>query len=84
MRGLVDFGGALHGERLVGSFGVEFLPEIVEARLLLEAVHAWRSGGFLFEREMHALMAAVVLRMTSARHPQRASLAGGPGLLRQV
>ena len=57
----VDVGGALHGERLVGSFGVELVEEGVEACLLLQAVHARRAGCLLLEREVHALVAAVLL-----------------------
>ena len=46
------------------SFGVELLHEGVEAGLLLEAVHARRPGGFLLEGEVHALVAAVPLRLS--------------------
>lgn len=42
---------------------VEFAHELVEAGLLLQAVDAWRSGSFLLERQVHALMAAVLLGM---------------------
>jgi len=45
----------------MGSFGVEFLNEAVEARLLLEAVHAGRPSGFLLEGKVHALVTAVLL-----------------------
>ena len=61
--GGVDFGRTLHGERLVRPFGIEFLDEVVEAGLLLQAVHSGRSGGFFLQREMHALVAAVLLRV---------------------
>src|SRR5215470_14206809 len=44
-------------------FVVEFLQEGIEARLLLQAVDARRSGGFRLEGQMHALEAAVLLRM---------------------
>src|SRR5271166_3858331 len=63
-RGRIDFGGALHVERLVRPFLVEFPYEIVEAGLLLKAVHAWRPGGLFLQGEMHALVATVLLRMT--------------------
>ena len=43
--------------------GVELLHEGIEAGLLLQAVHAGRAGGFLFQGQMHALVAAVLLRM---------------------
>src|SRR5947199_3280121 len=62
-RGRIELGRALHGERLVRSFGVELLDEGIEAGLLLQAVCAWRAGGLLLEGEMHAFMAAVLLRM---------------------
>jgi hypothetical protein len=42
---------------------VELADEGIEARLLLQAVHAGRPGGFLFQRQVHALMTAVLLRM---------------------
>jgi hypothetical protein len=46
----------------VRPLGVELFPEGVEAVLLLQAVHARRTDGFLLERAMHALVAAVLLR----------------------
>jgi hypothetical protein len=45
----------------VRSFGVEFANEVIEASLLLRAVHAWRSSALLLEREMHALVTPVLL-----------------------
>src|SRR5205814_4262207 len=30
----------------------------------LKAVHAWRAGGLLFERQVHALVTTVLLRVT--------------------
>jgi len=47
----------------VGALGVEFLDEVVEARLLLEWVAAWRAGCLFLQGEVHALMAAILLRM---------------------
>ena len=44
-------------------FGIELVHEVVEAGLLLQAVHAWRAGGFLLQGQMHAFMAAVLLRL---------------------
>ena len=44
-------------------FGIELLDEGIEAGLLLQAVHAWWSGGFLLQGEVHALVAAVLLRV---------------------
>jgi hypothetical protein len=43
------------------SLGVELVHEGVEAGLLLEAVAAWRAGGFLLQGQVHALVAAVLL-----------------------
>ena len=59
----VELGRELHAERLVRALLVVFVDEGVELRLLLEEVVGGRLGGFLLERQMHALMAAVLLRM---------------------
>ena len=45
------------------SLGIELVNEGVEAVLLLEAVVARRAGRLFFEGEVHALMAAILLRM---------------------
>ena len=42
---------------------VEDLDELVEAGLLLEEVGGGRLGGFFFQGEMHAFMAAILLGM---------------------
>jgi hypothetical protein len=47
----------------VRSFGIELVHESVEAVLLLQAVCAGRAGCFPLEGEVHALVAAVLLRM---------------------
>jgi hypothetical protein len=47
----------------VRPLGVKLFREGVEAVLLLQAVHARRTGGFLLEPAMHALVAAVLLRL---------------------
>src|ERR1019366_7781636 len=57
-------GRALHVERLVRPFGIELANEGIEAILLLQAIAAWRAGCFLFDGEVHALVAAVLLGMT--------------------
>ena len=44
-------------------FGIELVDEVVEAGLLLQAVDAGRAGCLLLEGEVHALVAAVLLRM---------------------
>src|ERR1700751_1647629 len=59
----IDFGRTLHGKRLVWPFGVEFPDKVVETGLLLQAVHSGRSGCLFLQREMHALVAAVLLRV---------------------
>src|ERR1700686_4531890 len=63
-RGGVELGRALHGKRLVRTFGIELAEEGIEARLLLQAIEAWRTGRLLLEGKVHALMASVLLRMT--------------------
>jgi hypothetical protein len=65
-RGRVRFGRRLHGQGLVWPLFVEFVHEGVEATLLLQAVHACRAGGFLFQGQVHALVPAVLLRMSRA------------------
>jgi hypothetical protein len=59
----MQLGGSLHCQGLVRPLGVELAHEVIEARLLLEAVHVWRARGFLFQGEVHALVTAVLLRM---------------------
>lgn len=58
----VELGGALPGERLMRTLGVELAQEIIEAALLLQAVDAGGGGGFLLQRQVHALVATVLLR----------------------
>jgi hypothetical protein len=53
-RGRVELGGALHVKGFVRSFLVEFFYELVEAGLLLQAVHAWRVASFLSVRCMRS------------------------------
>ena len=55
--------GHLHLQRLVRPVLVEVADEVVEAGLLDEEVLGSRLGGFLLEREVHALVAAVLLGM---------------------
>src|ERR1700680_1313759 len=47
----------------MGALLVEGADELIEARLLLQEVPGGGLGGFLLERQMHALMPAVLLRM---------------------
>jgi hypothetical protein len=48
----------------VRTLGVELFEEFVEAGLLLQAVHAGQAGGLLLERQVHALVPAILLRVT--------------------
>jgi hypothetical protein len=48
----------------VRTFGIELAKEGIEAALLLQAVEVWRTGRFLLEGEVHALVTPVLLRMT--------------------
>ena len=61
---LVNLRRTFHIQRFVGTFVVEDLDELVEASLLLQKIGSRRLGGFFFQGQMHALMAAVLLRMT--------------------
>jgi hypothetical protein len=60
----VDICGPLHAECFVRALGVEFLDKLVEALLLLEQVVACRSRRLGFESAVHALMAAILLRVS--------------------
>jgi hypothetical protein len=60
----INFGGRLHAERLMRPFAIEFVQEAVELSLLLEAIHARRSGCFLFQGQVHPLVPPILLRMT--------------------
>jgi hypothetical protein len=42
--------------------GVELVQKVIEARLLLKAVHTRWPGCLLFQGQMHAFVAAVLLR----------------------
>src|SRR5262245_64110856 len=64
--GRVDFGRTFHGERLEWPFGIEFLNKVIEAGLLLKTVHCGRSGCLFLQRQMHALVAAVLLWVVNA------------------
>lgn len=59
-----DFRRALRVESLMWPFVAEFLEKIIEFRLLLHAIQALGASGFRFEREVQALMSAVLLWMT--------------------
>src|SRR6185295_14883894 len=50
-----------HVERLVRPLLIEFADESIEAGLLLKDVFAGWSGRLFFQRQVHALMPAVLL-----------------------
>jgi len=58
---LIDLCWALHVQRFVRTLVVEDLHELVEPRLLLQKVGSRGLGGFFFQGQMRALMAAVLL-----------------------
>src|SRR5690606_25870216 len=60
----IDLGRRLHVEGLVRAFAIEFADEGIEPGLLLQEVHARRTGGLLLEGSMHALVLAVLVRTT--------------------
>ena len=62
----VDLGRTFHRERLMRTLVVELLDKGVELGLLLKQVGAGGTGGLLFQGQMHALVTAVLLRMTGA------------------
>ena len=74
-RARVDVGRHFHPEGLVRPLLVEAGDEVIEARLLLQDVWGSGLGGFLLQRQMHAFVAAVLLRvarlMRSSRMPKR-------------
>jgi len=45
----------------MGSFSIEFIDEVIEPGLLLQAVHLRRSGCLFLECQVHALMASILL-----------------------
>ncbi|WP_222301010.1 hypothetical protein [Rhizobium leguminosarum] len=52
-----------HSQRLVRAFFVEFADEVIETCPLLKGRSAGRTGGLLLQRQMQALVAAVLLLM---------------------
>jgi len=65
-RRLIDLSWALPSESFVRTLVIEDLDELIEFSLLLKEVCAGRFGGFFLQSEMHALVAAVLLRMAWA------------------
>ena len=62
-RRLIDFCGTLHIQSFMRALLVEDVHELVEAGLLLEEVGGGRFRGLFFQGEMHAFVAAILLRM---------------------
>ncbi len=62
-RRLIDFGRAFHVQGFVRALVVEDFEEVIEPGLLLKEIQTSRLGGFFLQREMHAFMTAVLLRM---------------------
>src|SRR5581483_3202202 len=62
--GGIDLGRRLHVQSLVGTLVIEVINKIIKLGLLLQDVGSSGSSGFLLERQVHAFMAAVLLRMT--------------------
>lgn len=61
---LVDLRRALHIQSFVRALVVEDLDKLVETRLLLKKIGGGRFGRFFFQREMHAFVTPVLLRMS--------------------
>ena len=59
----VDLARAFHAERFVRSFVVELFDERVEPGLLLKEISAGGTRRLLFQCQVHALMASVLLGM---------------------
>jgi hypothetical protein len=60
----VPFGRTLHLKRLARPLVVELLNEGIELALPLQNVGSRRSRRFLFQRQVHTLMPAILLRVT--------------------
>ena len=60
---LVNLRRTFHVQGFVRTLVVEDLDELVEPSLLLQKIGSRRLGGFFFQGQMHALMAAVLLRV---------------------
>ncbi len=63
-RGLVDRSGRLLIQGLMGSFLVVDAPEVIEGALLSGERSTWRFGRVPLERSVHALVPAVLLRLS--------------------
>ena len=63
-RRAVELGGILHRERLVRSVMVIAIDKVIELRLLLQEILRGRLGRFLFQGQVHTLVATILLGMT--------------------
>ena len=61
--GLIDFGRILHAEGFVRTVMIKDLDEFVEPGLLLKEVGTGGLGGLFLQGEMHAFVAAILLRV---------------------
>src|SRR5579864_2846151 len=64
VRGAVTRSGRFLSESFVRTVVVEDVTEAVKDALLLDQRSAWRIGGLLLEGLVHALMTAILLRLT--------------------
>jgi hypothetical protein len=60
--GCIAGGGGMHAECLVRTLMIALFTAVVELSLVGAKMYPRRSGGFGFQRAMHALMAAILLR----------------------
>lgn len=63
-RWAIYLGRVADAQCLVRALIVVLLDKVIELRLLLQEVLAWRLGRFLLQREMHAFMPAILLRLS--------------------
>nr|WP_299950708.1 hypothetical protein [Hyphomonas sp. BRH_c22] len=61
--GVWIFRGVAMARPSCGRLCVVFPDEVIEPHLLLQVIFAGRSGGFLLQGKVHALMPAILLRM---------------------
>lgn len=77
----LEVGRDLHGNGVMRPLLIEFAQESIEAHLLLQHVHSQRSRGLFLERQMHALMPAILLWTTWPdaldRYPNLSHQTGG-------
>ena len=77
--GHIKLGGGIHVERLVGSLLVELAFESIELALLRAAVGGRRLGGLVLERAVHALMLAILLRLSGLDELRKDAQTEPPG-----